>query len=271
MLNSAINMLFCGHYRGREEAFVERVKSGWIDDLPNWKDVLCFENFSLSLIFLCKLSTRDHENMAVVERWPLVEIRLYFLCASREGASQRGRRKHSSLKEQVSRGSGKNCIFEGWISCAVILPGKEDEETLCWCCLVPRRLALSMKMCAQRKARRRLRARRRFACGLYPSHGPLRFITSHSPLRWEKRSAWGGGWCWCATFKSSFYLFIYLFIYLFNYIRKQPKPLGPLNLFKPPCNLFLSFFSQIFLSWAAQVTQEKKFKRYYQEFSLLIP
>lgn len=133
MLNSAIDTLFCGHYRGREEAFVERVTSGWIDYLPNWKDVLCFENFSLSLIFLCKLSTWDHENMAVVERWPLVEIRLYFLCASREGASQRGRRKHSSLKEQVSRGSGKNCIVEGWISCAVILPGKEDEETLCWC------------------------------------------------------------------------------------------------------------------------------------------
>ena len=34
--------------------------------------------------------------------------------------------------------------------------------------------------CAQRKAGRRQRARRRFACRLYPSHGPLRFITSHS-------------------------------------------------------------------------------------------
>ena len=32
-----------------------------------------------------------------------------------------------------------------------------------------------MKMCAKRKAGRRERARR-----LYPSHGPLRFITSHS-------------------------------------------------------------------------------------------
>ena len=43
-------------------------------------------------------------------------------------------------------------------------------------CLVPgRRLSLSMKMCARRKAGRRQRAR----C-LYPSHGPLRFITSHS-------------------------------------------------------------------------------------------
>ena len=44
-------------------------------------------------------------------------------------------------------------------------------------CLVPRRLS---SMCAQRKAGRRQRARRRFACRLYPSHGPLRFITSHS-------------------------------------------------------------------------------------------
>ena len=35
-------------------------------------------------------------------------------------------------------------------------------------------------MCAQRKAGRRQRARWRFACRLYPSHGPLRFITSHS-------------------------------------------------------------------------------------------
>ena len=39
-----------------------------------------------------------------------------------------------------------------------------------------------MKMCAQGKAR------------LYPSHGPLRFITSRSPLPCEKRSTWGGGW-----------------------------------------------------------------------------
>ena len=38
--------------------------------------------------------------------------------------------------------------------------------------LVPRRLSLSMKMYAQRKAGRRQR--------LYPCHGPLRFITSHS-------------------------------------------------------------------------------------------
>ena len=36
-------------------------------------------------------------------------------------------------------------------------------------------VSLLMKMCAQRKAGRRQRA-----CCLYPSHGPLRFITSHS-------------------------------------------------------------------------------------------
>ena len=41
-------------------------------------------------------------------------------------------------------------------------------------------LSLSMKMCAQRKAGRRQRARRRFARCLYPSHGPLRLITSRS-------------------------------------------------------------------------------------------
>ena len=50
----------------------------------------------------------------------------------------------------------------------------------------------------------RQRARRRLACRLYqplsalvcvypPSHGPLRFIPSRSPLPREKRSAWGGG------------------------------------------------------------------------------
>ena len=39
---------------------------------------------------------------------------------------------------------------------------------------------VSLSMCAQGKAGRRKRARRRFARRLYPSHGPLRFITSHS-------------------------------------------------------------------------------------------
>ena len=38
-------------------------------------------------------------------------------------------------------------------------------------CLVPRRLSLSMKMCAQKRAGRRR---------LFPSHGSLRFITSQS-------------------------------------------------------------------------------------------
>ena len=53
----------------------------------------------------------------------------------------------------------------------------------CRCCDVAASypdISLLMKMCAQRKAGRRQRARRRFACFLYPSHGPLRFITSHS-------------------------------------------------------------------------------------------
>ena len=57
----------------------------------------------------------------------------------------------------------------------------ETPLTKCGYCLVPRRLSLSpslspslslwMKMCAQRKAGR---------SRLYPSHGPLRCITSHS-------------------------------------------------------------------------------------------
>ena len=42
-------------------------------------------------------------------------------------------------------------------------------------CLVPRRLS----RCA-RKGRREGDNGRDFACRLYPSHGPLRFITSHS-------------------------------------------------------------------------------------------
>ena len=50
-------------------------------------------------------------------------------------------------------------------------------------------VSLSMKMCAQKKAGRRQRTRRCFACRLYPSHGPLRFITNRSQLPCEKRSA----------------------------------------------------------------------------------
>ena len=38
-------------------------------------------------------------------------------------------------------------------------------------------VSLSMKMCAQRKAEKGTMG---LACSLYPSHGPLRFITSHS-------------------------------------------------------------------------------------------
>ena len=56
-------------------------------------------------------------------------------------------------------------------------------------CLVPRRLCLSMKMCAQKKAGRRQP---------YPSHGPLQFIpvthVSNSILPCEKRSACVGSW-----------------------------------------------------------------------------
>ena len=53
-------------------------------------------------------------------------------------------------------------------------------------------VSLLMKMCAQRKAGRRQRARRRFAYRLYPSHGPL--LTSQLAfrarleLRCEKRA-----------------------------------------------------------------------------------
>ena len=47
------------------------------------------------------------------------------------------------------------------------------DETFC---LVPRRLSLSMKICAQRKAGRRKRASTSLVS---PSHGPLRFVTGH--------------------------------------------------------------------------------------------
>ena len=43
-------------------------------------------------------------------------------------------------------------------------------------CLVLRRLSLSMKVCAQRKAGRRKRASTSLVS---PSHGPLRFVTGH--------------------------------------------------------------------------------------------
>ena len=51
-------------------------------------------------------------------------------------------------------------------------------------CLVPRRLSLSfslaMKICAQRKAGRRKRARRASPPFVTASHGSLRLVTSHS-------------------------------------------------------------------------------------------
>ena len=46
-------------------------------------------------------------------------------------------------------------------------------------------VSLSMKMCAERKAGRRQRARRRFACRLYPSHGP--FAVHHQSLAFRAR------------------------------------------------------------------------------------
>ena len=47
-------------------------------------------------------------------------------------------------------------------------------------CLIPRGPSLSMKICAQREAGRRKPPRRRFSSLLSPSHGPSRFVTSHS-------------------------------------------------------------------------------------------
>ena len=56
-------------------------------------------------------------------------------------------------------------------------------------CLIPRRLSLSMKMCAQRKA-----GRRQWAFCTLPmvpcSSSPVIYLGGSC----EKRSAWGGGW-----------------------------------------------------------------------------
>jgi len=49
----------------------------------------------------------------------------------------------------------------------------------------------SMKICAQRKAGRRKRTRRRFASPLSPFHGALRFVTSHSRYALASRVAKG--------------------------------------------------------------------------------
>ena len=64
-------------------------------------------------------------------------------------------------------------------------------------CLVPRRLSLDENVRAKEGGKETTGEWR-----LYPSHGHLRFITSHSrfALASSKRSAWGGGWfcleCW---------------------------------------------------------------------------
>ena len=68
---------------------------------------------------------------------------------------------------------------------------RKSAEKLAWRHrLVPRRLSISKKICTQRKARRVKRA------PLFsPSHGSLRFVTSHSrfAIRALPRSAWGEG------------------------------------------------------------------------------
>ena len=65
-------------------------------------------------------------------------------------------------------------------------------------CLAPRRLSLDENMRAKEGGKETTGETVRRACRLYPSHGPLRFITSRSPLPCtlpcEKQSAWGGGW-----------------------------------------------------------------------------
>ena len=64
-------------------------------------------------------------------------------------------------------------------------------------CLVPRRLSLDENVRAKEGGKETTSEWRR-----YPSHGHLRFITSHSrfALASSKRSTWGGGWfcleCW---------------------------------------------------------------------------
>ena len=61
------------------------------------------------------------------------------------------------------------------------------DETFC---LVPRRLSLSIKICAERKAGRRKRATTSLVSH---SHGPLRFVTSHwrfaFAFMWKKYAA----------------------------------------------------------------------------------
>ena len=84
-------------------------------------------------------------------------------------------------------------------------------------CLLPRLRAvypdvsLSMKICAQRKEKKEGRRKQAFS----RSHGPLRFVTSHSRVTrvWhsnlcEKRNSWGG-----STESLQFYLFLALASY----------------------------------------------------------
>ena len=57
--------------------------------------------------------------------------------------------------------------------------GKLESKTL-YCCLVPRRLSFDENERAKEGGKETTGFALGFACRLYPSHGPLRFITSHS-------------------------------------------------------------------------------------------
>ena len=70
----------------------------------------------------------------------------------------------------------RNALWE----CSGANLGPLSPATLQQSCLVPRRLSLYIKICTQRKMGRRKTAKWRFASLLLPSHGRLRFVTSHS-------------------------------------------------------------------------------------------
>ena len=77
-------------------------------------------------------------------------------------------------------------------------------------CHVPRRLSVSMKICAQRKVGRRKRARHRLFSFSIPWSIALRqqsLAFSRSPLC-ETRSVWGGS---SYFYISNFFFFLYLF------------------------------------------------------------
>ena len=80
-------------------------------------------------------------------------------------------------------------------------------------CLVPRRLSFDVR--ANEGEKETTGFALSFAHRLYPSHGPLRFITSHSRCAlasaMRKRSAWGGGWeSSILDFQNGFFGFFHL-------------------------------------------------------------